>query len=233
VKPVNLLPASARPYVASDRKPTSSYALLGVLALLVVAAVVYVSTSNKITTRKDQIQTAQAEQAQAQQKAASLQSYGTYSQIASTRISTVASLAVGRIDYERLMRETARVLPAGVWLSSVDAEAGTGSTSATTATGGTATGTGSPTVQLVGCAKNQDDVAATLVRLRAIHGSDDVNLNSSGTSAGAGTGGGGGATGTGCGNGYAFQILVNLNASKINGAGDYGTKVPSDLGGGS
>jgi Tfp pilus assembly protein PilN len=233
VKPVNLLPASARPYVASDSKPTGTYAVLGVLALLVVAAVVYVSTTNKITTRKDQIQTAQAEQAQAQQKAASLQSYGTYSQIASTRISTVASLAVGRIDYERLMRETALVLPNGVWLNSVDAEAGTGSSPGSTAAAGTgtATGTGAPTVQMIGCAKTQDMVAATLVRLRAVHGSDDVNLNASSKPLGAGSGGGDATSG--CGSNYSFDILVNLDASKVNGAGDYGQKVPSTLGGGS
>jgi len=230
MKPVNLLPASARPYVAAEGKPTGTYAVLAVLALLVVAAVVYVSTSNKITTRKDQIQTAQAEQAQAQQKAASLQSYGTYSQIASTRISTVASLAMGRIDYERLMRETARVLPAGVWLNSVDAEAGTGTSSTTTGAAGAATGSGSPTVQMMGCAKSQDSVAATLVRLRAIHGSDDVNLNASSKPMGAT---GAGTAATGCGDGYSFDILVNLDASKVNGAGDYGSKVPSDLGGGS
>jgi Tfp pilus assembly protein PilN len=234
VKPVNLLPQSARPYVASGGKSTSSYALLGVLAVLVVAAVAYVSTANKITTRKDQIQTAQTEQAQAQQKAASLQAYGTYSQIASTRIATVAQLAVGRIDYERLMRETALVLPSGVWLDALDAEAGTGTSTSTAATPGSATGTGSPTVHLNGCAKTQDAVAATLVRLRAIHGSDDVDLNSSvkpiGTA--AGSGGDGSASG-GCGNNYAFDILVNLDAGKVNAAGDYGTKVPKSLGGGS
>jgi Tfp pilus assembly protein PilN len=233
VKPVNLLPASARPYVASGGKSTSTYALLGVLGLLVVAAVVYVSTTNKITTRKDQIQTAQAEQAQAQAKAASLQSYGTYSQIASTRISTVASLAVGRIDYERLMRETALVLPGGVWLSSLDAEAGTGASTTTTSTPatGSATGAGQPTVHLIGCAKNQVDVAATLVRLRAVHGSNDVALNASTKPLGAS--GSGADSSTGCGNNYAFDILVNLDPTKVNGAGDLGKKVPSSLGGGS
>jgi Tfp pilus assembly protein PilN len=233
VKPVNLLPPSARPYVASGGKSTSSYALLGVLALLVVAAVVYVSTSNKITTRKDAIQTAQAEQAQAQAKAASLQSYGTYTQIASTRISTVASLAVGRIDYERLMRETALVLPAGVWLTSLDAEAGTGGGTSTTPTTSSATGSGQPTVHLLGCAKNQDDVAATLVRLRAIHGSDDVALNGSTRPLGASAGSSDAGGTSGCGGNYVFDILVNLEASKINGAGDFGTKVPANLGGGS
>jgi Tfp pilus assembly protein PilN len=230
MRPVNLLPESARPYVASSGKSTSSYAVLGVLAMLVIGAVVYVTTTNTITSRKDKIQTAQAEQAQAQAKAASLQSYGTYSQIASTRISTVASLAVGRIDYERLMRETARVLPSGVWLSSLDAEAGTGAAGTTPTSSSSGSNSGGPSVHLQGCAKGQTQVAETLVRLRAVHGSDDVDLNSStkalgGSADAAGTGG--------CGSNYSFDILVNLSSAEVNGAGDYGQKVPASLGGGS
>jgi Tfp pilus assembly protein PilN len=231
MKPVNLLPASARPYVASSGKSTTTYALLGVLALLVVAAVAYVSTTNTITSRKDQIQTAQAEQAQAQAKTASLRSYGAYSQIASSRISTVAQLAVGRIDYERLMRETARVLPSGVWLMSLDAET-TGAATPSTTTPGTTATAGGPTVHLIGCAKDQTQVAATLVRLRAIHGSNEVDLNAS-TKTLANAAGGGGDASTGCGKNYSFDILVDLTTSKVNGAGDYGQKVPATLGGGS
>ena len=232
MRPVNLLPESARPYVASSGKGTSTYAVLGVLALLVIGAVVYVTTTNTITSRKDTIQTAQAEQTQAQAKVASLQSYGTYSQIASTRIATVASLAVGRIDYERLMRETARVLPSGVWLSSVDAEAGTGTSSGSTTPTSSSSGssTGGPSVHLQGCAKSQTQVAETLVRLRAIHGSDDVDLNSSTRPIGAESSAAGT---TGCGNNYSFDILVDLTGSEVNGAGDYGQKVPASLGGGS
>ena len=48
----------------------------------------------------------------------------------------------------------------------------------------TSAGTGAtgraPTVHLMGCAKTQDAVATTLVRLRAIHGSDEVDLKDSG-----------------------------------------------------
>jgi hypothetical protein len=85
-------------------------------------------------------------------------------------------------------------------------------------------------VHLTGCAKDQTQVAATLVRLRAIHGSDEVDLNASSKTLGVS---GSADTTSGCGNNYAFDILVNLSASKVNGAGDYGQKVPSTLGGGS
>jgi Tfp pilus assembly protein PilN len=235
MRPVNLLPASARPYQSSGAKSTATYVVLGVLGLLVVAAVVYVTTANQITARKNQIAEAQAAQAQAQAKAANLQTYGSYAQIADTRIFTVASLAIGRIDYERLMRETARVLPAGVWLSSLDAEAGTGA-AATTSSTPTAGGpsSGGPTVHLLGCAKTQDDVATTMVRLRAIHGSDEVDLNSSTKALTSGSSVSDSAASTaGCGNNYSFDILVDLATAKVNGAGDAGQKVPVALGGGS
>jgi Tfp pilus assembly protein PilN len=230
MKPVNLLPQSARPYVSSGGRAAGSYVVIGVLALLVVAAAAYVLTANQITSKKDKIQSANAQQAQAQAQVSNLANYATFNKVAATRISTVSALAVGRIDYERLMRETALVLPSGVWLSSLDAEAGTGApTSGTTTTA--ATGTGTPTVDIQGCAKTQDDVATTLVRLRAIHGSDDVDLKSSGkdlTNAAAGS-----TATTGCGSGYTFEILVNLQPTTITGVGDAGQKVPVSLGGGS
>jgi Tfp pilus assembly protein PilN len=235
MRPVNLLPASARPYQASGGKSTTTYAFLGVLALLVLGLAIYVTTSNKIATSKDQIAKAQAEQAQAEAKAAGLQAYGTYSQVADTRIATVATLAIGRIDYERLMRETAKVLPAGVWLTSVDAEAGTGSPGSSTTTTASGTSSGGPTVHLLGCAKTQNDVATTIVRLRAIHGSDEVDLNSSSQplkTAGTTVTDSAGASG-GCGSNYSFDILVDLSTAKINGSGDIGQKVPVALGGGS
>ena len=233
MKPVNLLPQGARPYVSTGRKAAGSYVVLGVLALLVVAAVAYVLTANQITTKKDQIQSANAQESQAQAQVSSLANYATFNKVAATRISTVSALAIGRIDYERLMRETALVLPSGVWLSSLDAEAGTGTASPSGSTATTsAAGSGTPTVDMQGCAKTQDDVATTLVRLRAIHGSDEVDLLSSGkdlTNPNAGSG----TALTGCGTGYTFEILVNLQPITITGVGDAGQKVPATLGGGS
>jgi Tfp pilus assembly protein PilN len=236
VRPVNLLPQSARPYVASGKAGNGSYVVIGVLAVLLLAVAGYVLTTNKITSHKDQIAQAQAETQAAQAKSAGLEKYGQFSQVAAQRIQSVGSLAINRIDYERILRETSRVLPAGVWINSLDAEAsgGTSSTSSST-TSGTVAST-APSVHLIGCAPSQNSVATTLVRLRAIHGSDEVQLNDSGkaltlgSAAGsAQTSGGGGGD---CGNNFAFDILVNLT-SQVTGFGDQGQKVPATLGGGS
>ena len=240
MKPVNLLPQADRPYVASGGKGKSSYLLIAVLALLVGAVAAYVLTTNQISTKKTEIAQAQADRQQAEARAASLQSYGTFSAVAETRISTVASLAVNRIDYERLLREAARVLPSDVWLSELDAEAASGasgSSTSTTSSSSSATPAGTPTFHLLGCAKSQDAVATTLVRLRAIHGSDDVQLNDSAKnladSGASGSSASASAGANGCGTGYAFDILVQLSPNTITGAADLGSKVPVSLGGGS
>ena len=69
MRPVNLLPQSARPYVASGKAGKGSYILLGVLAALVLAVAAYVLTANKITSSHSKIATAQQETQQAQARA--------------------------------------------------------------------------------------------------------------------------------------------------------------------
>jgi Tfp pilus assembly protein PilN len=230
MRPVNLLPQSARPYQASGKGSGGSYVLIGVLAALVLGVAAYVLTSNQITTRKNDVARAQQETQAAQTKSAGLQKYGEFAQVASARVSAVGTLAAGRIDYERLLRETSRVLPSGVWLTQLDAEStGSGASSSTPST--TATAAPSPTVHLLGCAPSQDSVATTLVRLRAIHGSGDVQLNDSGKALQLAGGSSSGGSGD-CGKNFAFDILVTLTP-EITGFGDMGHKVPSNLGGGS
>jgi Tfp pilus assembly protein PilN len=232
MRPVNLLPQSARPYVASGKAGGGSYVVIGVLAALVLMVAGYVLTSNKITSHKNEISKAQQETQAAQAKSAGLEKYAEFGQVAAARVSSVATLAVNRIDYERLLRETSRVLPDGVWLTSLDAEATGGTSSSASSTTSTTPST-TPTVHLIGCAPSQRSVATTLVRLRAIHGQDEVDLNDSGKAlsvggqaASAGSGGGD------CGTNFGFDIVVNLN-NQVTGFGDQGQKVPASLGGGS
>jgi Tfp pilus assembly protein PilN len=229
VRPVNLLPQSARPYQATGRGSGGAYIVIGVLAALVLAVAAYVLTTNQITSRNNEITRANQEASQAEARSVGLQKYAGFSQVASQRVLAVTQLATTRIDYERVLRETSRVLPVGVWLSSLDAESNAGAAAATPTTATTTAPTG-PTVHLLGCAKTQSAVATTMVRLRAIHGSDDVQLNDSGKP--LPVNGAGGAGGASCGNHYSFDILVALNG-EVTGVGDYGKKVPTALGGGS
>src|SRR3712207_7384903 len=55
MRPVNLLPQKHRPHQPSGKGSGSSYMVLGVLALLLVAAVTYVMESNKVTQAQSDI----------------------------------------------------------------------------------------------------------------------------------------------------------------------------------
>ena len=227
MRPVNLLPQSARPYVATGKAGGGSYVVIGILAALVLAVAAYVLTTNQITSRNDEIAKAKNETAAAQAKVAALQKYGDFNAVAAARVQDVSELAVNRIDYERLLRETSRVLPSGVWLTSLDAES-TGAPGSSADSSGTPAG---PTVHLNGCAPSQNAVATTLVRLRQVHGSNEVQLNDSGRPLKLGPNAQS-SSGGDCGKNYAFDLIVNLT-NEVTGFGDLGRKVPATLGGGS
>jgi Tfp pilus assembly protein PilN len=184
VNPVNLLPTKHRPRTPTGGQQGSAYVLIGVLGALLVLVLFYVLTVNGVNTRKDQVARAKAETAELQAKAGELSAYGNFVAVKEERVSSVKQLADGRIDWERLTRGLARLLPNNVWLVSASASAtGDPSTSgAAPSSGGPSTSsdsaaTAGPKVALVGCAPSHAAVAVTLVRLRELPGATDVTLN--------------------------------------------------------
>jgi Tfp pilus assembly protein PilN len=180
----------------------SSYAVVGVLGVLLVMVLLYVLTSNGINTKKDSVARATSETAVAEKRIKELSSYGNFSQVKEQRVSSVKQLANGRIDWERLARGLAHVLPQGTWLTSAKAAAsgdvdGTGAPAAaapapsTSPQGGGSGATGAsgpqatpqpaasgakPSLELNGCARKRHQVAVALVRLRELSGAEDVQL---------------------------------------------------------
>lgn len=231
MKPVNLLPAQDRAKQATGSKSGSAYVLVGVLAVLLLAAVAYVTTANRVTDRKDQVAEAKRETAEAEAKLASLGRYGDFAEIAATRKASVAALSQARFDWERFLREMARVLPSGTWLTGVDASL-TGDSEGTVAAPAAA-GEGKPGATLEGCAKRQPSVATLMVRLRKLHAVEEVELDesaSSETSAGSSSSG---AAVQGCGKYYTFKVKTVFTPTPVatgfaKGAGS----VPAALGGG-
>jgi Tfp pilus assembly protein PilN len=236
VRPVNLLPERHRPRTPTGGRQGSSYILLGVLGAVLVAALIYVLTLNQINSRRDAVAQAKNQTASAKSQIQALGAYGNFVQVKNARVQAVKQLADGRIDWEMAMRELARVLPSDVWLVSADASTGDGDTAASSATqapspnpaSGGASDTA--TLTLTGCAKSQDEVAVTLVRLRQMNGASDVSLNqSTSTKADGGSGGDSAAASGGCTPGtYQFQANVTLS-NEHTGA----DKVSPSLGGGS
>jgi Tfp pilus assembly protein PilN len=258
VRAVNLLPEKHRPRRATGGKSGSSYVLLGVLGAVVVAVLMYVLTLNSINSAKTEIVDAKAAAQRANAQAQSLGAYGDFAKVKQERVDAVKQLAEGRVDWERLVRELAHVLPAGVWISNASAadspgneqsssgssssSSTSGSASSSTSTSTTSTSGGSsdssaagggPVLTLEGCARDQAAVAETLVRLREMQGASDVKLDHSTQPDDQGSGTQ--SSDTECGAthkvaNYVFQIDVSFEAPKPE---PYKPgRVPTRLGGG-
>jgi Tfp pilus assembly protein PilN len=235
MKAVNLLPEKHRPRKSTAGQGKGGHVVLGVLGAVLVGLLVYVLTLNSINDSKSQIKQATAEAARLNEEANSLGPYGDFAKIKSDRVKSVMSLAQGRFDYERLVRELAHVLPPDVWLVNATASAagdptstGSSTTPAPPAAGSTgasapATPAASgPTLKLQGCARDQSQVAVTLVRLRELQGATDVSLDHStrgednnaaapAVPSGGSSGGGDASCGTTAGKpNYSFQANVTF-----------------------
>ena len=243
MKPINLLPQKHRARSASGAHEGGAYVVLGVLGALLLALLLYVLTVNGINSNTEQLTRVNNEATEAEMRAAKLGSFGSFAQIKATRVQSVKALADVRFDWERLMRELARVTPKDVYLRDLEAavkppEQGSAPASTTGAV------TGGPVLALKGCARRQPDVAVTLVRLKSLHRSKEVTLVESARDKEAATAGvvavAGAAAASGendkCvlasgGNGYKFEAKVEFEqlAPTLKGGG---RNLPASLGGG-
>lgn len=219
---VNLLPTKHRPRTPTGGQQGSSYIVIGVLGAAVLMVLLYAVTVNGINSKKAAVASTNSETAQAKKRAEELAPYGNFIQVKEERVSSVKSLATGRIDWERLALGLAHVLPNDVWLTKASASAsgdpgasGGGKPAAPPASappasappaggdkgaGGTpaptTSGTPKPAAQpkmiLTGCAPNHGQLAVTLVRLRHLPAVADVELLVARKPTEAPTAGGGG-----------------------------------------
>jgi Tfp pilus assembly protein PilN len=226
VRPVNLLPGDQRRRGASGTGNNSSYVLLGVLAVLLAMVGFYVVTSNQVNDRKSQAAEAKSKADSLEAQARQLGAFTTFTAIKQTRISSVRSVAGSRFDWERLMREVSRVVPDGMWLTSVDA--GVTGVEGGTAAGSDKQASNNPAARFVGCAPRQSEVAKMMVRLRQMHRVDSVDLNES-TKGNQDSG----TNSLGCGRRYQFDVTVNFTAAPPKEAPRGSHAVPASLGGGS
>jgi Tfp pilus assembly protein PilN len=205
-----------------------------VLGLLLLMAVIYISSTNQVTSRQDDANQARRDARAAEAQAGQLTAYGDFSTAAETRTTSVKALAGGRFDWERFTRELSRVLPAGTWLTEVDASARPEDNQGTPATGSQAAPSG-PSAKLTGCAKRQPDVATFMVRLRQLNRVNDVRLKESSRSTDTTSSTGSSSSGTatqGCGKAYTFDMTVLFDPAPAADRVAGGRKVPASLGGG-
>jgi len=222
MRPVNLLPERYRPRTGAGADSRTSYIALAALALLALAVFGYVITANKVSSRNSEIAETRQQIAAAEGEAVTLKAYGDFAGVKAARLAAVKTLATERLDWERLFRELAHVLPERVWLTGFQAKAAD-------ADGGGELG---PTLLLEGCAEDHGRVADAMVRLRELHVADDVELTQ--TAAGEEDGAAAAATSSegDCGRFYSFGVSVTLAAPPADDAGAAPSQVPARLGGG-
>ena len=245
MRPVNLLPPKHRPRQRSGRGGPA-HAILGVLGVLLLAALLYVHTANQVTSRTNDAAELRDETRGLEARAAGLRPYAAFAKLKETRLTAVRGLAAVRFDWERLVRETARVLPSEAWLRGVEATlapatAASGAAGASTgdssAAGGSSRELAGPGMKLSGCARAQRDVARTMVRLRRVHFTADVELvkSSRPESTGGAAGAGGGPSGCGETRGLPnleFAVNVTFAPGTLASGLDAPGRVPASLGGG-
>jgi len=216
MKAVNLLPSDQRGAAkvitpaAAPKAPTGdafgAYAILGALALVVIAVAAMVLTKNTINDRKAELARVDLQVQSVAREAAALKPYADFKQLADARVQTVQSLATSRFDWEQTLRDLSRALPSDTRLSTFAGKVAGGD-----ASGGTA----SPTIDLSGCTGSQTSTAKLMARLRAVRGVTRVSLKSS-----AKTGGGAATTGASggslCKKGSAPTFSLTLSFERFN-----------------
>ena len=179
MKAVNLIPLEERRGPsAGGRSGAGAYAVLGVLAVLVLMVAAWTLTGKSVNERKAQLAGVEQQASAAEAQASKLAAYSTFSDLRKKRAETVASIAKSRFDWAHVMHEIARVIPSDTHLTSLagtvspSAEAPTGAGSAL-ALRGSNTG---PAIDIVGCANGQANVSRMMSRLRLIDGVTHVTL---------------------------------------------------------
>ncbi|HEX5713762.1 MAG TPA: PilN domain-containing protein [Solirubrobacterales bacterium] len=180
MRPVNLIPEGEQ---HGARKQLRS----GPLAYLVVAALVaalagvaaLVLTGNQISESETEIAHLQQEEAAAKAKVAELAGYTQFHSASEQRVATVTSLATSRFDWERVMRELARVLPEDVWLTNMSGSATANAGVEGSGSSGLRGSIAGPALQLSGCATGQESVAGFVQALEEIEGVTRVGVESS------------------------------------------------------
>jgi Tfp pilus assembly protein PilN len=178
MKAVNLIPAEEAVGGGGRSGGVGAYALIGVLAMLVVMSTAYALVGRSLNAKRGELSsvTAQAESAEAQ--AARLKTYSEFSQLRQSREETVKKLVDGRFDWAGAFREVSRTVPSGSWVTSLRATVNP----AATVDGTTDPLRGAipaPAIEMAGCAKSQAGVARTVTSLRGIAGVQRVTLSSS------------------------------------------------------
>ncbi len=172
MRPINLIPQEERRADAGNsRTGPLAYIVVGAMAVLLIGVVMLVTTSNQISERESEVESLEAKKTAAIARAERLAPYASFAQVAEQRVSTVASLADNRFDWERVIREMSLIIPRNVFFNRLTGSAGGSSNGNSEIVG--------PSLTLEGCAPGQDSVAGFIASLKEIDGVTRVELQES------------------------------------------------------
>lgn len=220
---VNLIPADARKRRVTPSTSRPTMALIAGLMVVLIAAVLYVSAVNKVSTRRNQLAQVTASAERWRVVASSYQQYMQAAQQRTQELTAVRQLAVGRYPWEALLGQLSRLLPTDAALTSLQATTAAAGGTSSTPSSSTATTPGAassaatattpvPAVQLSGCAASQPAVAQTMVALHRIQNVSAVTLSSAIDSASGSSSGGGSGQNGGCPFAVQFQLSLAFTA---------------------
>ena len=171
MRPVNLIPPEdRRGDAAPARAGAASYIVVAVLFALLFAVTGVVLAGNSVSEKETELAQAEAERTETQARAEALSSFASFQSMKLDRVSTVASLADSRFDWERIMREVSLVLPDNVWLTNLTGTVAPDVSVKDAAQVKLRASVAGPALSMVGCARSQSDVAELIAAMGDIDG---------------------------------------------------------------
>jgi Tfp pilus assembly protein PilN len=181
VRPINLIPTDQRRGASRGpgaRTSFSGYIVLGALGAAVLCALAVVMTSNQINSKTEELAGIQGDSQQEKQVADALRPYGQFADLQRARLAQVKTVAEGRYDWERALRQLSKAIPRNVWLLSVGATRSSGVGLDTGGEGGASEheNPNAPSFAINGCTYSQHAVARMMIRMRNLDDVTAVNL---------------------------------------------------------
>lgn len=178
MRPVNLIPPEdRRGEQAPLRTGALVYLVVGAFVAVLIGVTSLVLVGNTVAERKVELSQLETEDTEAAAEAQRLSPYVQFQRFSEQRVQTVAGLADSRFDWERVMRELALILPGDVWLVKLQGSAAPGA--GEDSGGNLRDAVAGPALQLTGCARGQEGVAAFVTALKDIDGVTRVGVQSS------------------------------------------------------
>lgn len=180
MRPVNLIPPEdQRGTAPSGSSGVIGYLIIGVLVAAIAIFGYMTLLGNKIDDHEAEIANLESRTQESQARVAALAPYVQLASVKEARMATIDSLAKSRFDWERVLRELARVTPGSISLSSmtgtvspsVDVEGGADVPLRSQAAG--------PALEIDACASNQRKLADFITALHDIDGVTRVAVQAS------------------------------------------------------